>query len=508
MSRTGFDKKKEIYNVTCEFNSRCSDYEFDNTSLHRIHRILDINDRIDFHNLLPTKLNEYINGVNLIKKLIEKYNENTYTFSKNLFFDDKSFSYTKSEIKKISDKSNGFFTGKTTNEKKILLGKLVNSRVFVNSTENTLILGSRLFTDDPKKNTVPDKVFMFSDKGFIGLNYYHSLFSEESIDPEPYKNYKTGNNNNGSFIEVFWDEIDLELNKTFFTNDGKEYHKKDRDTFFYLSCKKPLISSVSFWVNFEIILSEKICETEVKIMGLLNDKKLKIKEEVQKEVSEVISKYDKNNDGILDIIEGDNEFELIFKKYNKEIIELGKDFNENYTYKFVKLNNYIKQKKSNFQLIIESIKNVNNPNELNEHLEILNQEIYRYNLVLLNSLNMLVNLIEGEQLTFYELYEKFDKLNIFNTNWENEVSKKLTSIRDGIEKLNYTLLDLMNEIKVLGKQIEESFNDLTKIQKESVKKLDSKLTEIDSTLKAGNLISVINTYQNYKINKNTKSLRN
>ena len=242
-------------------------------------------------------------------------------------------------------------------------------------------------------------------------------------------------------------------------------------------------------------------------MGLLHEQKLKIKEEIQKEVSDVISDYDKNNDGIIDIIEGDNEFELILKKYNKEIVDLGKDFNENYIHKFVKLNNYIKQKKSNFKLIIESIKNVNNGDELNNNRGILNQEIYRYNIVLLNSLNMLVSLIEGEQLIFYELYEKFDKLNIFNTNWENEVSGKLTSIINGIEKLNYSLQDLMFEIKVMGKQIEESLNDLTKIQGESVKKLELKLGEIDSTLKVGNLISVINTYQTYKINKNTKSLR-
>ena len=37
--------------------------------------------------------------------------------------------------------------------------------------------------------------------------------------------------------------------------------------------------------------------------------------------------------------------------------------------------------------------------------------------------------------------------------------------------------------------------------------LSSNLKSIDSTLKVGNLISTINTYQNYKINKNTKSLR-
>jgi hypothetical protein len=31
--------------------------------------------------------------------------------------------------------------------------------------------------------------------------------------------------------------------------------------------------------------------------------------------------------------------------------------------------------------------------------------------------------------------------------------------------------------------------------------------EIDSTLKVGNLINVIQNYQMYKVNKNTKSLR-
>lgn len=504
----GFDEKKEVFYKSCEFNSWGSDYKFDNTSLFRLHRILELSDRINFFNLLPQKLIEYINGVDLINKLIENYNENINSFSQNLFFKNKSFNYSKSEIKTISNSPNGIFTKQITKDKKIFLGKLINSKVFNNSGKNYIIIGSHWNTSDPKKDTVPDQLFMFSEIGVVGLNYYHSLFSEDKIKPEPYKEYKTGNNNNGCYVELFWDEINLDLEKTFFTNDGKEFHKKDRIfKMFSLSSKKPLFSSNFFWKNFEKILSNEICKVEVKTMGLLYEQKLKTKEEIQKDVSDVISDYDKNNDGILDIIEGDNEFELILKKYNKEIVDLGKDFNENYIHKFVKLNNYIKQKKSNFKLIIESIKNVNNGDELNNNLGILNQEIYRYNIVLLNSLNMLVSLIEGEQLIFYELYEKFDKLNIFNTNWENEVSGKLTSIIDGIEKLNYTLQDLMFEIKLMGKQIEESLNDLTTIQGESVKKLELKLGEIDSTLKVGNLISVINTYQTYKINKNTKSLR-
>ena len=36
--------------------------------------------------------------------------------------------------------------------------------------------------------------------------------------------------------------------------------------------------------------------------------------------------------------------------------------------------------------------------------------------------------------------------------------------------------------------------------------LDNRLGEIDSSIKTNNLLTLINTYQTYKINKNTKSL--
>ena len=50
-------------------------------------------------------------------------------------------------------------------------------------------------------------------------------------------------------------------------------------------------------------------------------------------------------------------------------------------------------------------------------------------------------------------------------------------------------------------------DNLSYITEESTRQLSSKMEEIDSTLKVGNLINVIQTYQMYKVNKNTKSLR-
>ena len=69
------------------------------------------------------------------------------------------------------------------------------------------------------------------------------------------------------------------------------------------------------------------------------------------------------------------------------------------------------------------------------------------------------------------------------------------------------LVELMEELKSVGDRIVGSIDNLSYITEESTRQLTSKMEEIDSTLKVGNLINVIQTYQMYKVNKNTKSLR-
>ena len=43
-------------------------------------------------------------------------------------------------------------------------------------------------------------------------------------------------------------------------------------------------------------------------------------------------------------------------------------------------------------------------------MEILKDDIHTYNLVLFNSLNMIVSLVEDDMITFYEIHEMFDKI--------------------------------------------------------------------------------------------------
>jgi len=73
--------------------------------------------------------------------------------------------------------------------------------------------------------------------------------------------------------------------------------------------------------------------------------------------------------------------------------------------------------------------------------------------------------------------------------------------------LNSNIQGLMYEIRDMSDRIVSSIDDLSYITEESTRMLDNRLGEIDSSIKTNNLLTLINTYQTYKINKNTKSLR-
>ena len=87
---------------------------------------------------------------------------------------------------------------------------------------------------------------------------------------------------------------------------------------------------------------------------------------------------------------------------------------------------------------------------------------------------------------------------MFDSKHEKDVSQKLTNIGDGLK-------DLMYEVRRMGNKISNSIQELSYVTEESNRQLTNQLREIDSTMKVGNLINTINTYQNYKTNRRLNS---
>lgn len=219
--------------------------------------------------------------------------------------------------------------------------------------------------------------------------------------------------------------------------------------------------------------------------------------QISKIKSNLFDELDKNNDGKVDLT--DNDFNKLITKNQKQIMDIDKQ----YIHQFVKVSNYIKTKNQNIQNIFEVIKNTHNENELEERINLLKNQIYTYDLIVFHSINMVCSLTNDDLISFYEIYESFDKLGIYNSNWENEISQKLINIEDKLD-------DLMYSIDQMESSIVNSITNLSYITQNSFVELNhsvvKQLKEIESSINFNNLLNGIQTYQLYKINKNTKSL--
>ena len=324
------------------------------------------------------------------------------------------------------------------------------------------------------------------------------LFIEFPFDSNGNNLLKKGNL---TFIKVNYSNIG-NLNTEYKVHIDKEYPFYKLNGFMGV----PIIKEVQLFKEIHTLIEKPFKELKIieeqrlkeqerleeKQERLQEDKRLK---ELQVSQTNVLSELDKDGNGEVDVVEG-NDFNKLLKKHQKSIVEVDR----NYVQQFVKVSSYLKTKKGNIQSIFNSIKDTPNQEVLNEYVEILKGEIHTYNLILFNSLNMIVSLVEDDMITFYEIHEMFDTINMFDSKHEKDVSQKLTNIGDGLENLMY-------EIRDMGNKISNSIDQLSYVTEESNRQLTNQLSEIDSTMKVGNLINTINTYQTYKTNKNTKSLR-
>jgi hypothetical protein len=330
----------------------------------------------------------------------------------------------------------------------------------------------------------------WKEKGFWGVkegsrmngNDYNGNFEYQPLDFSEEYISKTGTDDLGWMKSEMEGLQHININKFKTKTNDFEYFKSE-------------FKSNNFWFEHNGLDSPLIISVLEEIEKLILESKYEVNL-IQEKKSKLSLELDKDNNGQLDLIEGGDDFLTLLKKHQQKIIEIDRTYIQN----FIKVSNYLTKKKENLQVIFVKLKDSKNQSQIDEFVDILNHEIYTYNVILLNSLHLINSLVEDDMITFYEIYERFDKLNMFTSNWENQVTEKL-------EQVNVNLNVLMKELREVGNRIVSSIENLSFITEESNRKLTSKMSEIDSTLQVGNLLNLIQTYQMYKVNKNTKSLR-
>lgn len=212
----------------------------------------------------------------------------------------------------------------------------------------------------------------------------------------------------------------------------------------------------------------------------------------------LLSEFDKDGNGLLDTIEVEDEFLKLLKKHQSKIIEVDKS----YIQKFVKVSDYHKTQRKNLQTIFENITKTKNEDELSRAIYLLKEQIHSYESLIFHSFNMLTSLVDDDLVTFYQIHSTFDKLNIFNSNHQNMLMNKLSNIEDGLNSL-------ILSIRSMEQNIINELNHLSYVTESSYEKLSISVNEnlkaIGSSINTNNLLTAINTYQNYSTNKRLNS---
>ena len=289
-------------------------------------------------------------------------------------------------------------------------------------------------------------------------------------------------------------------------SNEKEYYLIDeRDKLLFENLK--LLHNLYLELK-ETVRNEFIDELQKKQSTKVELENLK-KKELKDEINKVLMEIDCDSNGVVDIVQEDC-FGKLLQKHQKTIINIDKS----YVHKFIKVSILLNEKKDNIQKLYKSIKRLKNIKELRRFTKIMKDSIKSYNLLLLHSISMLTSLTKEnpDLITFYEIYERFDRLKVFNTNHENEITRELREINIKTTSLLYNLGELMSSIKSFEQTMIQGLSDLNYITQKSFSELNDSITaelkSINSSVRVNNLISAIQTYQLYKINRNTKSRLN
>jgi len=258
------------------------------------------------------------------------------------------------------------------------------------------------------------------------------------------------------------------------------------------------------WVKFLFTLND----FQKNIKSLQNEKSLNLNTNVLEEIknySDIILK------GYL------NEVKDILNSKKSEIELKEKEFNSNFIHDFIKVINFVRSSMDSYGSMNRSlVRDLESKIKNKEFLlpsQVKKLIVSQKKFISLNSsitfglIEMIRSIIHNDRIRFYEIYEKFDKLRIFNSQHQNDVVDSLNSINKNLVDLNTKIENLTQTIESLGNELLSSINELQFEVSSLNDNVSSQLQGISSKLDVSNLLNMVQTYQLYQINKSTKSLK-
>ena len=235
--------------------------------------------------------------------------------------------------------------------------------------------------------------------------------------------------------------------------------------------------------------------------ALVNDLLVKIKSIKGDSLNQLINSFQKefdvNSDKTVDIIQHDNEFKKLINTNQEKIINFEKSEGRDFIRQFVQLANFLNQKEKELQSYFTRVSDISILERFDGFERGFKSQIQFYNVCRINSIQMVTSFINDDRVTFYDLYEKFDKFGVFNSHFQNQLLSSLNL-------LNANIGSLVDEIRDMSLNIESKLDDLISTSDYNADLMNKELNKLGSKIDVSNTIGAINTYQNYQTKKRLK----
>ena len=187
--------------------------------------------------------------------------------------------------------------------------------------------------------------------------------------------------------------------------------------------------------------------------ALVNDLLVKIKSIKGDSLNQLINSFQKefdvNSDKTVDIIQHDNEFKKLINTNQEKIINFEKSEGRDFIRQFVQLANFLNQKEKELQSYFTRVSDISILERFDGFERGFKSQIQFYNVCRINSIQMVTSFINDDRVTFYDLYEKFDKFGVFNSHFQNQLLSSLNL-------LNANIGSLVDEIRDMSLNIESN----------------------------------------------------
>ena len=202
-------------------------------------------------------------------------------------------------------------------------------------------------------------------------------------------------------------------------------------------------------------LKEKLTQSSSKYDDLKQDINLsKIQLSNLNSINRYVVKYDKDDNGLLDIAETTN-IDKLLSKHQKKIREIEKAENTSFIPDLVKVNNYLNDYQNNlveeFKIISSDSNSVDTDVDSNTKNFTEDFEMYK---VLISSLVLMIDsIVKDNHIIYYKLKESMDKYGVFDSNFQkNQIAL--------MKENNQATSKLIHETISSRSAIIESLNDI------------------------------------------------